>query len=102
MFAFIPTSNFGVNPNLDQYVYFYSGFGDAEASEAGFEEWATKETGTFTDGTDVTDVTDVTDGTDMDSGPGEDPFGVPEPVTGMMGLMALGVLGTATSGRRRR
>lgn len=49
MFALIPTSVFGTD--LDQYVYLYSVFGAPDdAVDDGFEEWAHKLEGTFTDG----------------------------------------------------
>jgi hypothetical protein len=39
MFLYIPTANF-VGPN--EWVYLYSAFGNPNASDAGFEEWAAK------------------------------------------------------------
>ena len=39
MYAYIPTSNFA-GTNANDFVYLYSHFGNADASEAGFEEWA--------------------------------------------------------------
>lgn len=73
LFALVPTSYFG--SDLTQYVYLYSMFGEPDAKvDAGFEEWARKEEGTFTP-----------------------PDPIPEPatslllITGIMGLFGMGI-----------
>ncbi|MBC8232829.1 PEP-CTERM sorting domain-containing protein [bacterium] len=51
MIALIPTSSIDAVADLThQNVVLYSAFGSPNASDAGFEEWAHKETGTFTVG----------------------------------------------------
>jgi len=39
MFAYIPTSDFSGGKTSD-FVYLYAHFGNTDASQAGFEEWA--------------------------------------------------------------
>jgi hypothetical protein len=39
MYAYIPTSDFAGTKTSD-FVYLYAHFGNADASQAGFEEWA--------------------------------------------------------------
>jgi len=73
MFAYIANSLF-TGPN--QSVYLYSKFGDPNANNDGYEEWAVRTTSTLSV--------------------------VPEPSTLGMGGLALGLLGLGYAGRRRR
>jgi hypothetical protein len=76
MLALIPTSLFG--SDLTQNIYLYSKFGQPDGVDDGFEEWAHKETGTFTPRDNV----------------------IPEPSTLL--LLGTGLLGLVAISRKKR